>query len=392
MSNEPQLYRVNTESRESERIDEVNFDQLGLKERRDIQEWVATNPRILGEDLLIVGKEFSGFDLTNERLDLLAVDSDGKLVIIELKRDDSGADAHWQAIKYASYLRRATHENIVDMLADYASISADDAGTRLLQHLGADDFNALNNDQRIILASHRFAPEVTSASLWINEKASRENLITCVTLTPYRDANTGSLYIQATTIIPVPGIDNYVVSIGTNAQLTATRAGNSFAANLKKAYERNKNDEVTHFARKVRDLAMNGLPDETRPDMWSRWAGGTHGRYYHLWYSRKSWGNWDMAYEVNLFPQDESNSWLAKVDFRHRNVPEMKANLAGVSLHDQQEFYKDGIGVVVERDTLNDDFASRIAEMLREFIKQITPIVDKYDESESTKDLTKTGA
>ena len=393
MSNEPQLYRVNTESRESERIDEVNFDQLGLKERRDIQEWVATNPRILGEDLLIVGKEFSGFDLTNERLDLLAVDSDGKLVIIELKRDDSGTDAHWQAIKYASYLRRATHENIVDMLADYASISADDAGTRLLQHLGADDFNALNNDQRIILASHRFAPEVTSASLWINEKASRENLITCVTLTPYRDANTGSLYIQATTIIPVPGIDNYVVSIGTNAQLTATRAGNSFAANLKKAYERNKNDEVTYFARKVRDLAMNGLPDETRPDMWSRWAGGTHGRYYHLWYSRERWGNWDMAYEVNLFPQDESNSWLAKVDFRHRNVPEMKANLAGVSLHDQQEFYKDGIGVVVERDTLNDDFASRIAEMLREFIKQITPIVDKYDiESESTKDLTKTGA
>ena len=29
----------------------------------------------------------------------------------------------------------------------------------------------LNNDQRIILASHRFAPEVTSAALWLNEKA-----------------------------------------------------------------------------------------------------------------------------------------------------------------------------------------------------------------------------
>ena len=63
----------------------------------------------MGEDLLIVGKEFSGFDGINERLDLLAVGADGRLVIIELKRDDSQVtDAHWQAIKYASYLRDAT--------------------------------------------------------------------------------------------------------------------------------------------------------------------------------------------------------------------------------------------------------------------------------------------
>ena len=92
---------------ESEAIDEVEFARLGLQERRDIQEWVAANPGILGDDLLMVGKEFSGFDRTSERLDLLAVDTDGKLVIIELKRDDTGADAHWQAIKYASYLRKA---------------------------------------------------------------------------------------------------------------------------------------------------------------------------------------------------------------------------------------------------------------------------------------------
>ena len=57
-----------------------------------------------------------------------------------------------------------------------------------MQHLGGDDLSALNNDQRIILASHRFAPEVTSAALWLNDKAHGEDLITCVTLTPYRDA------------------------------------------------------------------------------------------------------------------------------------------------------------------------------------------------------------
>ena len=58
MSYEPQLFRVNPETRESESIAEVEFSQLGFQERRDIQEWIATNPGILGDNLLIIGKEF----------------------------------------------------------------------------------------------------------------------------------------------------------------------------------------------------------------------------------------------------------------------------------------------------------------------------------------------
>ena len=96
---------------------------LGIRERRDIQEWVAANPSILGENLMVITKEFSGFDRTNERLDLLAVDKDGKLVVIELKRDDSGTDVHWQAIKYASYLDRTEADSIVSMLARHEKIS-----------------------------------------------------------------------------------------------------------------------------------------------------------------------------------------------------------------------------------------------------------------------------
>ena len=50
-------------------MQEIEFAELGFQERRDIQEWVAKNPSILGDKLLIIGKEFSGFDRTNERLD-----------------------------------------------------------------------------------------------------------------------------------------------------------------------------------------------------------------------------------------------------------------------------------------------------------------------------------
>ena len=178
----------------------------------------------------------------------------------------------------------------------------------MLQHLGADDLNALNNDQRIILASHRFAPEVTSAALWLNNKAPGEGLITCVTLTPYRDSDTDSLYIQATTIIPVPGEEGYVVNIGSNSQPQAS--GSSLGDKLRRTIQQNRNDEITRFLRKVSELTLQGLKGEIRPNRTSRWAGqfwvgGKIWRYYHFWYQRNPWGNWSMDYAVNLWQEDE---------------------------------------------------------------------------------------
>ena len=372
MSGEPQLFRVDPQSRESERIEEVDFRQLGFQERRDIQEWVAANPDILGEDLLIISKEFSGFDRTNERLDLLAVDPYGKLVVIELKRDDTGANAHWQAIKYASYLQHATAEQIAAMLSDYKKAPPEDAWEELVQHLGGDDLNTLNNDQRIILASHRFAPEVTSAAVWLNSKAQCEDLITCITLTPYRDANTDSLYLQATTIIPVPGMEDYVVGIGGNSKHTAS---------LKRKAQRNRDDEITAFARKVGQLALQGLPDNVRPNKRSRWAEGSPDvRHYRLWYSRDPWRKADLYYAITFRPvEGEPEHRWVNVRFRDDRNLAMSA-LNGIKLGEQQEVDHMGIYVRMGGDTLNDDFAGRIAEMLRHFIQKITPIVDNLED------------
>ena len=319
MNNEPKLFGINPESiKKTEIIEEVDFARLGFQERRDIQEWIVTNPVILGEDLLIIGKEFSGFDRTNERLDLLAVDSDGLLVVIELKRDDTGADAHWQAIKYASYLHRSSADNIVKMTAEYHNLSPDDAELRLQQHLGADDLNALNNDQRIILASHRFAPEVTSAALWLNGKVPSGNLITCIQLIPYHDPNTNSLYVQASCIIPVPGIENYIIRIGDNSREDNNRDSNDLGTKLKAAFARNRNDEVTEFFRVVGKQVIGGLPDEIRPDKTSKWgAGRTDWRYYHFWYSREPWSNWGTYYGINLSPEEGTGKWEANVEFKY---------------------------------------------------------------------------
>ena len=393
MSAEPQLFRIDPDNGESEKIAEVDFARLGFQERRDIQEWVAANPGILGEDLLIIGKEFSGFDRTDERLDLLAVDTDGKLVVIELKRDDTGADAHWQAIKYASYLQRASADDIIRMLAEYSETSEEDATDSLLQHLNADDFNALNNDQRIILASHRFAPEVTSAALWLNEKAPSEDLITCVQLTPYQDRENGPLYIQANAIIPVPGIDEYVIGIGesSNDSVLVKRGSSKLA----QTFARNSNDDVTRFLRGVADRAIGRLPVHLRPDKRSRWAGENktwNFRYYHLWYSRPPWGNWKMAYFVRLpFAEDGNSKRLAEVGLGYWNskIHDLQRRLEPLKVYDDQVIgHNQTRRFHVQRpvSALDEADAEMLARTIRRFVEVVTPEIDSIEDEKNEQD------
>ena len=108
--------------RQTNRISPVNvkcFSELGFTERKHLQEWLTYQSDALGEELLIIQKEFDGFDDTRERLDLLALDKDGNLVIIENKLDDSGREVVWQVIKYASYCASLTKGQIVDIYQQY---------------------------------------------------------------------------------------------------------------------------------------------------------------------------------------------------------------------------------------------------------------------------------
>jgi len=86
------MYTIDKEKNRITKLEKKSFSDLKFKEREHLQEWIAKNPSSLGEDLLIIQKEFSGFEDTNERLDLLALDKQGNLVVIENKLDDSGKD------------------------------------------------------------------------------------------------------------------------------------------------------------------------------------------------------------------------------------------------------------------------------------------------------------
>ena len=114
-----------------------------------MQEWIANNPIILGEELLIIQKEFDGFNDTNERLDLLALDKNGNLVVIENKLDDSGRNVVWQSLKYAGYCSSLKKEDIKDIYSQYLSKigSSDNAEESIVEFLNKADFSEVQLNQ-----------------------------------------------------------------------------------------------------------------------------------------------------------------------------------------------------------------------------------------------------
>ena len=197
------MYKVDTEGKQIIKLTPKTFSELRLLERFDIQEWIAKSPEILGEDLLIIAKEL---ELPSRiRIDLLAVDRKGNLVIIELKRDDSGSSVEWQAIKYASYCSNFLPENIFAFYAQYLQSDVDDAQFKIEEFLD-EELSSLNQNQRIILVAKEFHSDVASAVLWLRDF---EIDIKCVRLRPYVDGD-NDLFITPDIIIPLPEAKDYV--------------------------------------------------------------------------------------------------------------------------------------------------------------------------------------
>ncbi len=207
------MYQIDRKSNRLTKIDEKAFAELGFKEREHLQEWIVNEPKIFGEEdeLLIIQKEFDGFADTKERLDVLALDKNGNLVIVENKLDDSGRDVTWQAIKYASYCSSLRKEDIRIIFQEYLnkqglSAKAEEVLCEFFELEYEDIRLNKNNEQRIILVAAKFRKEVTSTVLWLMGFGIR---MQCFKVTPYKKGD--DLLLDIEQIIPVKGTEEYTI-------------------------------------------------------------------------------------------------------------------------------------------------------------------------------------
>jgi hypothetical protein len=189
-----------------------------IRERKHLQEWIAKNPQTLGEELLIIQKEFSGFDDTKERLDLLALDKKGNLVVIENKLDDTGRDVVWQSLKYASYCSSLNTKGIKDILDEYLQKEggSKNAQQALEEFFDDEDFEEklnIGNSQRIIVVAGEFRKEVTSTALWLLNYGLK---IQCFKVTAYRLGTDYLLHFDQ--IIPLKEAEEYLIKVASKSR------------------------------------------------------------------------------------------------------------------------------------------------------------------------------
>ena len=211
------IFLVNQETGEPEKVERVPFAEIDIKERGDLEKWIINNPELLGEDLLIITSEFDKFDKTHRRLDLLALDpnlpSDSRafLVIIELKLDANRSLADQQAIRYAAFCSTMKMDDIVKLLAKRLDITLEDASTKICDFLEVDELPQLGSRPRIILAAGSLDdPELTSCVLWLRTFGVD---ISCTELTPYRLPKSSQIILVPRIIIPLPEAKDYVISV-----------------------------------------------------------------------------------------------------------------------------------------------------------------------------------
>jgi hypothetical protein len=191
----------------------TTFRDAAVRERQDLQRLLRQRIDVLdadGSGLLVIAEEFSDWQDSSRRIDLLAIDRDANLVVIELKRGETGSHMELQAIRYAAMVSSMTFERAADAFGQYLRAHDDvrDAEDSLLSFLGWDEPREedFGRDVRIVLVAADFSRELTSSALWLNERGLD---VRCVRVRPH--SLEGRIVLDVQQIIPLPEATDYTV-------------------------------------------------------------------------------------------------------------------------------------------------------------------------------------
>jgi hypothetical protein len=162
----------------------VEIASLHFLERQHLQEWVLQQPEIIGDEVLIITFEFDQWGVTSgtaprDRLDVLGLGSDGRLVVAELKRGRAPDTVDLQSIKYAAMASRFDGTQLARLHMEFLNrqkpegsrITEDEAAEKIGVHVSA----GLSVDDlvkpRIVILAESFSPTVTSSVVWLNEQS-----------------------------------------------------------------------------------------------------------------------------------------------------------------------------------------------------------------------------
>jgi hypothetical protein len=137
----------------------------GRTEPYDLEPWLASNPEIIGSDIMIIGRQVM---TKSGPIDLLGIDRSGNTVIIEIKRAELPREALAQAIDYASDVAEWTVERLSEVCSDYTKKTFEEAFNETFPDADLENLN-LNSTQRIALVGFSIEASLERMIEWLSD-------------------------------------------------------------------------------------------------------------------------------------------------------------------------------------------------------------------------------
>lgn len=197
------MLRVKSEG-EVSTLETVSLQERGFREE-DLREWIIESPEtILGEDFRLIGREVSVKQI-GDGIDLLAIDRDGNVVAIELKRGELKPKVDFQGLKYSAYTSHWDYSKLRDQFEKFKSTTWGDhlyeeeaTFTEILDEFCNEDYT-LNQDQRIVFVGESVRERLNIVLRWLSDREIDITVIEFQLL-----ADDGRLYLDAEQTIPTP--------------------------------------------------------------------------------------------------------------------------------------------------------------------------------------------
>lgn len=243
------IYELKSDS--INKLQETSFVEQGIQERGTLQKLLRENIEVISPDTMVISEEFSQWEDSYRRIDLLGLDKNANLVVIELKRTEDGGHMELQAIRYAAMISTMTFENTVDAHAQYLLKKGieEDAKERILDFLPTSEIDEeeFAQDVRILLVSSDFSKEITTAVMWLNKK---DLDIRCVRLCPYTIDDKTLLDVQQ--VIPLPEASEYIIRLKEKEKSEKLSRGKKWdEPAFMKALEANKGADKVTIAKEI---------------------------------------------------------------------------------------------------------------------------------------------
>lgn len=140
----------------------------GKKERNDLEEWIKSNPQILGEDIVLIGEQVA---TSSGPLDFLGIDNSGNTVIVELKRDRLPREALAQAIDYASDVSNWEIDRFREICKIYTGQDIEDLLQERFEDIALEDLT-INQTQRLLLVGASVDESLGRMIEWLSDSYS----------------------------------------------------------------------------------------------------------------------------------------------------------------------------------------------------------------------------